>query len=144
VEGTNISVGRGTDTPFEVLGAPWIRPQEFASYLNNRHISGVRFIPITFTPAPGSKLGGQQCGGVNMIVTDRLTLDSPELGLELASALHKLYPNDFDLAKMMQLVANQRTIDALMAGTDPRLISSWWNQAIEEFQTVRQKYLIYR
>lgn len=144
VEGTNISVGRGTDTPFEILGAPWIKPQEFASYLNNRHISGVRFIPITFTPAEGSKLGSQQCGGVNMIVTDRLTLDSPELGLELASALRKLYPNDFDLAKMMPLMANQKTLDALAAGTDPRLISSWWNQAIEEFQTIRQKYLIYR
>lgn len=144
VEGTNISVGRGTDTPFEVLGAPWIKPQEFASYLNNRHISGVRFIPITFTPAAGSKLGGQLCGGVNMIVTDRLTLDSPELGLELASALHKLYPNDFDMPKLMALLANQKTMDALIAGTDPRLISSWWNEAIEEFQTVRQKYLIYK
>src|SRR5947209_18239815 len=67
IEGTNVSVGRGTDTPFELLGAPWIKPVEFATYLNNRHISGVRFIPISFTPT-SAVYANRQCGGVNMVV----------------------------------------------------------------------------
>src|SRR5581483_7478074 len=113
VEGTNVSVGRGTDTPFEIVGAPWItprpspntssagsKPRELAAYLNDRYISGVRFVPVTFTPAAGSKFGGQLCGGVGILLLDRTTLDAPHLGIEIASALHKLYPADFALDKM--------------------------------------------
>ena len=143
IEGTNVSVGRGTDTPFELVGAPWIKPQELASYLNNRHISGVRFIPYSFTPK-SSNYANQLCGGVNIVVTNRLTFDSPELGIELAAALHKLYPNDFQMNKMMTIVANQQTMDDLDAGVDPRFISSKWNEALDSFETIRQKYLIYK
>jgi uncharacterized protein YbbC (DUF1343 family)/CubicO group peptidase (beta-lactamase class C family) len=143
IEGGNISVGRGTDTPFEVLGAPWIKPLEFASYLNNRHISGVRFVPVTFTPS-SSNYANQQCGGVNIVVLNRYALDAPELGLELANALHKLYASDFQIQKIAALVANAETMDALNAGTDPRFISSRWNDAIEKFEEIRKKYLIYK
>ena len=143
VEGTNVSVGRGTDTPFEVLGAPWIKSQELASYLNNRHIAGVRFIPYSFTPK-SAVYANQLCGGVNMVITNRLTLDSPELGIELAAALHKLYPNEFQMNKMMTLVANQQTMDDLNAGLDPRFISAKWNEALDGFETIREKYLIYK
>ncbi|HWC20588.1 MAG TPA: exo-beta-N-acetylmuramidase NamZ domain-containing protein, partial [Terriglobales bacterium] len=143
IEGTNVSVGRGTDTPFEVVGAPWIKSQELASYLNNRHISGVRFIPYSFTPT-SSNYANQLCGGVNIVITNRLTLDSPELGIELAAALFKLYPNDFLRNKMMTLVANQQTMNDLNAGVDPRFISSKWNEALDSFEPIRQKYLIYK
>ena len=143
VEGANVSVGRGTDTPFEVMGAPWIKSQELAAYLNMRHISGVRFVPITFTPT-SSVYANQQCGGINMIVTNRLNLDSPELGIELAAALHKLYPNDFEMDRIARLVSNQQTMDDLNAGLDPRFISAKWNDAIESYQAVREKYLIYK
>jgi len=143
VEGANVSVGRGTDTPFEVLGAPWIKSQELASYLNNRHISGVRFVPTSFTPA-SAVYANQQCGGVNIFVTNRLSLDSTLLGLEIASALHKLYPNDFKMDKIGRLVANQQTIDDLNAGLDPRFISSKWNEALESFLPTREKYLLYK
>jgi uncharacterized protein YbbC (DUF1343 family)/CubicO group peptidase (beta-lactamase class C family) len=143
VEGSNVSVGRGTDTPFEVLGAPWIKSQELAAYLNMRHIAGVRFIPIAFTPT-SSVYANQPCGGINMIVTNRLNLDSTELGIELAAALHKLYPNDFQMDRMAKLVSNQQTMDDLNAGVDPRFISSKWNEALETFQPVREKYLIYK
>ncbi|HET9741568.1 MAG TPA: exo-beta-N-acetylmuramidase NamZ domain-containing protein [Terriglobales bacterium] len=143
IEGTNISVGRGTDTPFELLGAPWIHARELSSYLNNRHISGVRFVPIAFTPT-SSNYASQRCEGVNMIVMNRLILDSPELGIELASALHKLYPNDFQMEKMMTLVANQQTMDDLNAGVDPRFISMKWNEALEAWEPIRDKYLLYR
>jgi uncharacterized protein YbbC (DUF1343 family) len=91
IEGTNVSVGRGTDTPFEVVGAPWAKSRELAAYLNGRGIQSVRFVPIVFTPS-ASNFAGEPCEGVNLIVLDRNTLDSPELGIELASALHKLYP----------------------------------------------------
>jgi len=143
IEGTNVSVGRGTDTPFEVLGAPWMKSQELASYLNNRHIGGVRFIPYSFTPK-SAVYANQLCGGVNMVVTNRLTLDSPELGIELAAALHKLYTNDFQINKAMTIIANQETLDELNAGTDPRFISSRWNEELERFDAIRQKYLIYK
>lgn len=143
IEGTNVSVGRGTDTPFEVLGAPWIKSQELSAYLNNRHISGVRFIPYSFTPN-SSVYANQLCGGINMVVTNRLTLDSPELGIELAAALRKLYPNDFQMEKILTILANQQTMDDLNAGVDPRFISSKWNEALEGFQKIREKYLIYK
>jgi uncharacterized protein YbbC (DUF1343 family) len=143
IEGANVSVGRGTDTPFEVLGAPWIKSQELAAYLNSRHISGVRFIPYSFTPN-SAVYANQLCGGVNMVVTNRLTLDSPELGIELAAALHKLYPIDFQMEKILTILANQQTMDDLNAGVDPRFISSKWNEALEGFERIREKYLIYK
>ncbi len=142
VEGTNVSVGRGTDTPFEVLGAPWVKPREFAEYLNARNISGVRFVPITFTPASG-KYQEQACGGVNMVLLDRNALDSPELGIELASALRKLYPNQFQMEKMIDLLANKPTFDAIGAGVDPRRIAEDWREGLEQFQELRKKYLLY-
>ncbi len=143
IEGTNVSVGRGTDTPFEVMGAPWIKSKEFAEYLNARGIAGVRFVPINFTPAAGQKYGGQSCGGVNILVVDRNTLDAPELGIELASALHKLYPNEWDMSKMILLVNDARVTAAIAAGTDPRNIADEWREDLERFEQVRKKYLIY-
>ncbi len=143
IEGANVSVGRGTDTPFEIVGAPWIKGKELAAYLNERYISGVRFVPVTFTPK-SAVYANQQCGGVNMVVTNRQTLDSPEMGIELAAALHKFYPNDFHIEKLITLVANQQTLDDLNAGVDPRFISSKWNDALEQFDGVRSKYLIYK
>ena len=87
IEQTNVSVGRGTDTPFEVIGAPWASAKMMAAYLNQRNIAGVRFVPTTFTPTSGP-YARRECEGVNIIVTNREVLDAPELGLELAAALH--------------------------------------------------------
>jgi len=81
---------------------------------------------------------------VNIIVTNRLALDSTEMGLEIATALHKLYPNDFKVDRIARLVANQQTMDDLNAGVDPRFISSKWNEALEAFWPVREKYLLYK
>ncbi|HET7184162.1 MAG TPA: serine hydrolase [Terriglobales bacterium] len=143
IEGTNVSVGRGTDAPFELVGAPWIKPKEFADYLNARLIPGVRFVPTTFTPAAGQKYGGQSCGGVNVVVLDRNTLDAPELGIELASALHKLYPNEWDMRQMILLINDPRVMSAIAAGTDPRNIADNWREELEQFEAVRRKYLLY-
>jgi uncharacterized protein YbbC (DUF1343 family)/CubicO group peptidase (beta-lactamase class C family) len=143
IEGANVSVGRGTDTPFEVVGAPWIKSRELAEYLNARAIQGVRFIPIVFTPS-SSNFAGEPCQGVNLIILDRNTLDSPELGIELASALHKLYPNDFKLEKMADLLVNQAVFEALSAGEDPRRIAEDWQESLQAFVRTREKYLLYK
>jgi uncharacterized protein YbbC (DUF1343 family)/CubicO group peptidase (beta-lactamase class C family) len=143
IEGTNVSVGRGTDMPFEVVGAPWIKSRELAAYLNGRAIQSLRFVPITFTPF-SSNFAGKLCEGVNIVLLDRNTLDSPELGIELAAALHKLYPNDFKMERMTELLVNQAAFEALGAGQDPRRIAEAWEERLREFVFLREKYLLYK
>jgi uncharacterized protein YbbC (DUF1343 family)/CubicO group peptidase (beta-lactamase class C family) len=143
VEGTNVSVGRGTDTPFELVGAPWVKARELAQYLNARNISGVRFVPASFTPSAGTN-SGQKCEGVNILLTDRNSFDASELGVELASALHKLYPDQFHMERMLDLLVNQPVYDAIAAEEDPRRIAADWQERLEKFQQMRQKYLIYK
>jgi uncharacterized protein YbbC (DUF1343 family)/CubicO group peptidase (beta-lactamase class C family) len=142
VEGTNVSVGRGTDTPFELVGAPWIKSKELAAFLNARMLAGVRFVPVSFTPT-ASAYSGQKCEGVNILLTDRNGFDAPELGIELASALRKLYPADFKIERMAELLVNQSAYDALLAGRDPRRIAQDWQEDLAVFRQVRMKYLIY-
>jgi uncharacterized protein YbbC (DUF1343 family)/CubicO group peptidase (beta-lactamase class C family) len=143
IEYTNVSVGRGTDTPFEVVGAPWINSRELAAYLNGRGIAGVRFVPVTFTPA-AAVYSGQKCEGVNLVLTERNALDAPELGIELATALQKLYPANFKIGGVAPLLGNQAAFDGLMAGEDPRRIAQDWQGELEKFEVIRQKYLIYK
>ncbi len=142
IEGTNVSVGRGTDSPFELLGAPWIKSKELAAYLNARGIAGVRFVPIQFTPT-ASNYSGEKCEGVNIVLTERNALDAPELGIELAAALRKLYPADYKMERMAELLVNQAAYDGLVAGKDPRRIAQDWQEDLENFEVVRKKYLIY-
>ena len=143
IEGTNVSVGRGTDAPFELVGAPWIKSKEFAAYLNTRGIAGVRFVPMTFTPT-ASAYNGQACQGVNLVLTDRNGFDAPELGIELAAALRKLYAADFKIERMSELLVNQSVYDALVAGQDPRRIAQDWQDGLGKFGKIREKYLIYK
>ncbi len=143
IEGTNISVGRGTDTPFEVVGAPWINSRELAQYLNGRAIPGVRFVPVSFTPS-SSNYSAQVCNGVNIVLLDRNALDAPELGIELAAALQKLYPKQFQLDRMKDLLVNAAVFEALFGGRDPRRIADDWREALESFQKMREKYLLYK
>jgi uncharacterized protein YbbC (DUF1343 family) len=143
VEGTNVSVGRGTDTPFELLGAPWMNARELAAYLNARQIPGVRFVPVTFTPQ-SSNYAGQRCQGVNLILTEREFLDGPEMGMELAAALLKLYPEQFHIEKMIDILANKNVYDALVKGQDPHGIALDWQDDLQKFEQLREKYLIYK
>jgi uncharacterized protein YbbC (DUF1343 family) len=143
VERTNVSVGRGTDTPFEIMGAPWINARALADFLNARLIPGVRFVPVTFTPT-ADPYANQRCNGVNMIVTERNALDSPELGIELASALRTLYPNDWKITRFSELLANRAVLDAVAAGDDPRHIAAEWEEELQKFMQIRGKYLLYK
>lgn len=142
IEGANISVGRGTDTPFEVVGAPWIDPAALARYLNERQISGVRFVPVRFKP-DASTYAGQQCGGVNIVLIDRESLDAAEMGLEIAAALRRLYPDQFKTEALDGLLLNRATLNALTAGEDPQRIAEDWQDAIAKFNATRAKYLLY-
>jgi uncharacterized protein YbbC (DUF1343 family) len=143
IEGTNISVGRGTDTPFELLGAPWINARELSAYLNARQIPGVRFVPITFTP-DSSNYTGQPCHGVNIVLTDREFLDAPELGMELAAALLKLYPQQYHVERILEILASKAVYDELTRGEDPHRIDLDWQDDLQKFAKIRERYLIYK
>ena len=143
IEGTNVSVGRGTDTPFELLGAPWVKGRELAAYLNSRGISGVRFVATRFEPV-ASAYAGQKCDGVSIVLLERDTLDAPELGLEIAAALKKLYPADFKMVRMADLLVNQAVLDALTSGQDPRRIAQDWMVQVNGFAKRRAPYLLYK
>jgi len=125
------------------VGAPYINARVFAEYLNMRMIPGVRFVPVTFTPNSGTH-SGHACGGVNLIVTDRNVLDAPELGIELAVALRKLYPDDWRINKLIDILGNRRVFDAIAQGEDPRNIAQSWQDELEAFRAVRSKYLLYK
>jgi uncharacterized protein YbbC (DUF1343 family)/CubicO group peptidase (beta-lactamase class C family) len=141
-EGTNVSVGRGTDSPFEILGAPWIDSRNLSAYLNAREIQGVRFVPVDFKPS-ASSFSGHLCHGVQIVLIDRQALDPTELGVELAAALWKLYPDVFQLEKTLPLIGARWVLKAIKAGKDPRRIVYEWQDALEQFRTLRSKYLLY-
>ncbi len=137
-----VSVGRGTETPFELFGAPWIQAPQLAVYLNNRFVPGVRFVPANFTP-DSAPYSGQVCQGISLVITDRASLNSMLMGLEIAAALNKLYPDHFSLDKMIELVGNADTIAKLKSGEDPLRIVWDWQADRDNFRTMRAKYLIY-
>lgn len=143
IEATNVSVGRGTDTPFELMGAPWVNAPELAAYLNARRLPGIRFVPVNFTPTE-SRYAHQLCHGINLIVTSREQLASPELGVELASALAHLYPQQWDSNAMHQLAGSQSLVDAIRSGEDPRRIAAGWADSLKAFEAQRQSVLLYR
>jgi SSS family transporter len=159
LDATNVSVGRGTATPFEIFGAgatvatrdapaisAWFDGKAVAAYLTARKIPGVSFAATTFVVAEDANhypYHGQTIQGVRLTVTDRLALDSSELGIEILSALHHLYPAQFKLDKAAPLVANSETMAALARGDDPRTIAASWAQGLADFKARRANYLIY-
>jgi uncharacterized protein YbbC (DUF1343 family) len=142
LQASGVSVGRGTDHPFELVGAPWIRGEELAAHLNRRAIPGVRFEPEKFTPDSGL-YKGELCVGVKVVMTDRDALQAMRMGIEIASALMKFYPGKFEPEKIINLVGNAATIKRLVDGEDPAAIVDGWNKDLEEFRKVRAKYLLY-
>jgi uncharacterized protein YbbC (DUF1343 family) len=137
-----VSVGRGTTRPFELVGAPWIRGEEFSAYLNRRAIPGVRFEPAKFTPDSGL-YKGELCEGIRIGLRDRDALQTMRMGIEIAIALGKLYPGKFVAAKMVELAGNAATIRQIADGTDPSEIVSSWNEELEAFRKIRAQHLIY-
>jgi len=139
---TALSVGRGTDTPFEVVGAPYIDDVAFAEALNRAGPPGVRFVPIRFTPR-ASVFKDQSCGGVYFIVTDRNRLRAVDLGLTLAITLQRMYPAQFALDKLDTLLQHAPTVEAIRAGRSLPEVRRLWNADLEAFQRRRQPFLLY-
>lgn len=142
VESANLSVGRGTETPFEVIGAPWISGDRLASYLNQRKIPGVDFEPATFEPR-ADRFRLQHCEGVRLRLTDRVLFNGPLLGLELATALHRLYPATFEIERTLGMFGAREVVDAIRKGLEPQEIRRRWQSSLDGFRSVRAKYLLY-
>jgi uncharacterized protein YbbC (DUF1343 family)/CubicO group peptidase (beta-lactamase class C family) len=142
LETTNVSVGRGTDTPFELVGAPWIDGQQLASYLNARRIAGVRFVPVRFTPTT-SVFKGEECSGINIIITDRDRFRPVTSGLEIAVALRKLYPSQWKIDSYLRLLANADALERLKRGDSAADIQRSWAAQLEDFKKRRARVLIY-
>ena len=143
LQNAGVSVGRGTQTPFEEFGAPWLNGEEVAAALNERHLPGVRFSAQPFIPVAGL-YSGQRCGGVAIRVTDRFTVRSMRVGLEIAALLQKLYPKQFDAEKLLLLLGNAETVQQLAAGVSPEKIIASWAPALTAFDAVRRKYFLYK
>jgi SSS family transporter len=145
METANISVGRGTDKPYEQIGAPYINAVQLATYLAARKIPGISFAATSFPVGEDGNhypFHGKTIPGISFTCTDRNVLNSPEFGIELISALHRLYP-EFLLAKTMQIIANVDTMQALRNNDDPRTIAAGWEPDLAKFQKQRKPYLLY-
>jgi uncharacterized protein YbbC (DUF1343 family)/CubicO group peptidase (beta-lactamase class C family) len=143
IEAANVSVGRGTSQPFEQFGAPWIDSDRLVRYLTLRNIDGVRFSATHFTP-DADRYKGRLCQGVHVEITDRYSLDSARLGIELAAALHRLYPEQFELEATTSMMGSAKLIAAIASGQDPRGIAKQWQPQIDGFLAIRGKYVLYR
>jgi uncharacterized protein YbbC (DUF1343 family) len=143
LQNAGVSVGRGTETPFEEFGAPWINGDEVAADLNARQLPGLRFTGQPFIPVVGL-YGGQRCGGVAVRVTDKQTVRSMRMGVEIATILKKLYPTQFDPAKLVFLVAHAETIRQLQEGALPEQIVASWESQLHDFDALRRKYFLYK
>ncbi|MEK7725458.1 MAG: exo-beta-N-acetylmuramidase NamZ domain-containing protein [Acidobacteriota bacterium] len=143
MEFTNLSVGRGTDTPFEVVGAPWLDGQKLALYLNQKNIPGVRFVPTRYKPN-ASVFKDQECGGINIVITEREKFKPVRVGLEIASALRILFPNDWKVDNYSRLWLNAQVFEMFKQGKSIDEIERGWNEKLNAFKTRRASYLLYK
>jgi uncharacterized protein YbbC (DUF1343 family)/CubicO group peptidase (beta-lactamase class C family) len=141
-ESANLSVGRGTDTPFEQVGAPWVDGVRLSEALNARRLAGVRFYPVRFTPT-GSRFPNTECQGVFITITDRAAVRPVRLGVEIAAALIKLYPGQLQVDSAIRLFGSQDGLARLKAGEDPAAIAASWAPAETAWRQLRAKYLLY-
>lgn len=142
IEACNVSVGRGTDTPFEVFGAPWIDGRKLAARLNSLGLAGIRFIPYRFTP-DASKFKDELCGGVQIVLTDRNAFDPIQTGLSIVRELKSLFGDQFEVDKVNRLLVNQKVLEQVLASPQPRDYAPLWKPALDRFLQSRAKYLIY-
>ena len=143
LQNSGVSVGRGTQSPFEVFGAPWMDGDQVAAALNERHLPGLRFESKAFIPIGGPH-SGERCGGVSIRVTDRFVVRSMRLGLEIAEILQKLYPKQFDTDKLVGLLGNADTVQQIKDGVPPEKIVASWSESLLAFDQVRRKYFLYK
>lgn len=143
LETTNLSVGRGTDTPFEVLGAPWLDGRKLAGRLARSGLAGTAFVPIEFTP-DSSKFAGQRCGGINILVTDWQRFQPVKTGLEIARVLRLMYPQQWDASRFPRLLGHEETFRVLSTGGSLTDIEQAFARGLVDFRLRREPFLLYR
>jgi uncharacterized protein YbbC (DUF1343 family) len=143
IEYSNVSVGRGTDQPFEQIGAPWVDGRRLAETLNARNLPGIRFYPVAFTPT-SSKYAGEACQGVFLIVTDRAALRPVRVGLEIAAALWKLHGDRYRMENTDRLLGSRESLERVRAGEDPAAVAATWGAAEATWRRIRAKHLLYK
>jgi uncharacterized protein YbbC (DUF1343 family) len=143
LEASNLSVGRGTDTPFEVLGAPWVDGGRLAAALNAAELPGLRFVAVRFTPE-SSHYANEPCGGVRLLVTDRDVVEPVRSGLAIAWHLKHLFGDSYDIGGVNRLLRNHEVAAALAGAKDPGGLADVWRGPLAEFMKQREKYLLYR
>ncbi len=139
----NISVGRGTDAPFEQIGADFIEGRRLSEYLNARNLPGIRTYPTRFTPTE-SRFKDVPIEGVRIEVIDRQKIKSVQLGIELACAIEKLYPKQVAWAESRRLIGSDDTVRRITSGQDPETIMKSLEPGLKQFAEVRKRYLIYK
>ncbi len=143
LQNAGVSVGRGTEAPFEIFGAPWMNGEEVASALNAKHLAGVRFVSQQLIPVTGL-YAGQRCGGVSIKIGEKSAVRSMRMGLEIAAVLKKLYPDKVDLAKTVTLLGNAAAVQQLQDGVAPEKIVAAWTSDLSAYEAKRRKYLLYK
>ncbi len=143
LQSAGVSVGRGTETPFEEFGAPWMNGDDVAAALNALRLPGLHFVAQPFIPVAGL-YSGQRCGGVGVRITDRAAVRSMRMGLEIAAILQKLYPAQFEPGKLLELTGDAQTIRLLQENTSPEKIVASWSAGLAAFDQIRRKYLLYK
>ena len=142
LEFCKLSVGRGTPTPFEVLGAPYVEEGPLSEELNRSGLAGVRFEPIRFTP-DASVFAGKECHGVRMVLTDRNTFRAADLGITLATVLHRRHADALQLDKMQRLLVNAEVLSAIRSGQPLETLRALWRPSLARFEERRQPFLLY-
>lgn len=142
LEMTNLSVGRGTGTPFELVGAPYINDLKLAAELNSSELAGVRFVPVRFTPN-ASVFQDTTCGGVAIFLTDRERCQVVDIGIAIAQAIARLWPKEFELAKFIRLLGHRPTLDGIGSGVNLTEIRHTWSNDLQQFARRREQFLLY-
>lgn len=143
LEFTNVSVGRGTATPFQLFGAPWLDHFRFVDTLSAMQLPGIGFVPRTFKPT-ASKFAGEECKGVELIVTNRDTFRPVETGVAMAIALRKVASKQWEMSRWQTLLCHKATYDAVEQGAELKDVTKLWEPALQQFKNARQKVLLYR
>jgi len=142
LETTNLSVGRGTDTPFEVIGAPWMDGKELENALSSANLPGVHFRAEVFTPN-ASKYRDERCEGVTIAITDRAAFHPLSTGFEIARQLRNLYPDAWNAKAYVRLLGNKAVHDAVLAGKTVEQIEAIYRPGLTEFSRRRSRFLLY-
>jgi uncharacterized protein YbbC (DUF1343 family) len=143
LQNAGVSVGRGTEAPFEEFGAPWMDGEKISSALNATHLPGLKFVAQPFIPVSGL-YAGRRCGGVGIRVGDRAAVRAMSMGLEIADLLQKIYPQDFDASKTIVLLGNSDTVQKLKDGTSAADIVASWQSSLADYDKTRRHYLLYK